>query len=150
MSFGVRYDSLDNPTISIVGEELPAMWPPEAPWMLIGGGGGMFQAEYAGAIGMIFGSPNAGLTWGATIMSAGPADQEQVVADWTVAAGLFTAEGVAVRPLSVSYLDPKHWKIETPDFGTGPKRLMVISVTARKPGATSVLRTPGLLLVAAS
>ena len=29
MPYGVKYDSLDNPTISIVGEELPAMWPPD-------------------------------------------------------------------------------------------------------------------------
>ena len=148
MGYGVKYDSLGTPTVEVVGQDLPDMWPADAPWMIVGSGGGTFQPEYSGAMGFVFGSPLAGLGWGAIVMSAGPTDQQQDVADWSVSAALFTADGTPVCPLGCSVLSAKEWTVETPAFGPGEKRIMLISVTARKPGCTTTLRTPVLLLVA--
>lgn len=147
-SMTLKYDSLGNPTVEVSGD-LPAIYPAGAPWMMLGGGGGAYQAEYAGAMGMISGSPSSGLRWGATILQAGPEDQAQAVADWTVAAALFEADGTPIAPLSCHVENSREWVI---DFSPPPgaRRVVIVGVTSRKPGALGSLRTPGLILLAGS
>jgi hypothetical protein len=147
MGYGLKYDSLGTPTVEVLGA-LPDVYPAGAAWMVLGGGGGMFLPEYEGAFGMASGAPAIGLRWGATIMTAAPTEQQQEVAGWAVSAALFQADGTAVQPLACSVLDAKTWAIEMPTLPAGPKRVMIVSVTSRKPGATTTLRTPVLLLVA--
>ncbi len=143
----LTYDSLGAPVVS-AGGDLPEVYPAGAPWMILGGGGGTYQAEYDGAFGMLSGDAASGLRWGATIMTAAAEDQEQVVAGWSVQAGLFTAEGQPLGPLAVSLANEKSWAIEMPAIAPGPKRIIIVMVTCRKPGLATTLRTPGLFLVA--
>lgn len=146
--YGIKFDGLGTPMVSGVGDSLPEVYPAGAPWMLLGGGGGLADPEYPETMGMVSGSAAAGLKFSAVKMTAGPADQVQNVEDWTVAAALFTAEGQFIQPLGVSVAGPKAWDIESPTFPPGPKRLAIIRVLARRPGAASDLRPPALLLVA--
>ncbi len=145
----LTYDSLGAPVVSASGD-LPDLYPAGVPWMVLGGGGGVYQPEYDGAFGMVMGDAAAGLRWGATIMTANPEDQEQAVADWSVQAALFEADGRPVAPLSCRVLGAKAWAVDLPVLPAGPKRVMIVMVTARKPGVATTMRTPGLLLVAAS
>ena len=93
----LTYDSQGAPVVS-AGGDLPEVYPAGAPWMILGGGGGIYQPEYGGAFGMVNGDAATGLRWGATVMTASAEDQEQVVADWSVQAALFTAEGQPLGP----------------------------------------------------
>lgn len=147
MGLSLTYDSLGAPTVFVTGD-LPDVYPAGGAWMILGGGGGTYQPEYDGAFGMVNGSPALGLRWGATIMTASPTEQQQDVADWGVTAALFQADGTPVQPLACSVVDAKSWAIDLPTFPAGPKRVMIVSVTSRKPGVATTLRTPVLLLVA--
>lgn len=145
----LTYDSQGAPVVSTDGD-LPEVYPAGAAWMILGGGGGIYQPEYGGAFGMVNGDAATGLRWGATVMTASAEDQEQVVADWGVQAALFTAEGQPLGPIAVSLLNAKAWALQMPVLAAGPKRVVIVMVTARKPGVATTLRTPGLILVAAA
>lgn len=146
MPMSITYDSLGTPTVSVDGE-LPEIYPSGAPWMVLGGGGGVFQAEYNGAFGFVSGAPTTGLRWGAVVMEAGPSDQVQAVADWAVTAALFEADGTPIRPLACHVTSSTEWAVEF-SAPAGGRRVVIVSVLARKPGAAGSLRTPGLILVA--
>lgn len=148
MPMSLTYDSLGNPTVSVDGD-LPDIYPSGAAWMLLGGGGGTFQAEYNGAMGWLSGAPTTGLRWGAVIMQAGPEDQVQTVADWTLSAALYEADGTPIYPLACQVVSATEWAISfSPP--SGARRVVIVGVTARKPGVTPTLRTPGLILIAGS
>ena len=94
--------------------------------------------------------PRAAFAGARRSMTAAAEDQVQVVADWSVQAALFTAEGQPLGPIAVSLLNEKAWALAMPAIAPGPKRIVIVMVTCRKPGVATTLRTPGLILVAAS
>ncbi len=145
---GSGFDVRGLPQIFFQGE-LPEISPPGAAWMLAGSGGVAFP-EYGYAVGLVVGGPGIGIRWKARVLSVGQGDQELDVSGWSVSAALFEADGTPVAALDCSVVDAKNWIIAEPAFSPGPKRAMIVQIVAQKPGLITYLKTPTLLLVAAS
>ena len=142
MGFQVGFDAHGNPSMVMTGEP-PALDAGE-PWRLLGGGGGVYRPEYQYAQGTVTGTPAAGLTWSAKVLSAGSADRKVVTREWSVQAALFTPEGAPIQPLSCQVVDDCTWAIEAPPPIAG---LAILLVTAQRAGLITTLRTFAVLLV---
>jgi len=145
---GIGFDVHGVPQVFAQGD-LPEISPEGAAWMIAGSGGIAFP-EYGYAVGLVAGGPGVGILWKARVLSAGQGDLELDVSGWSVSAALFEADGSPVRALDCSVVDSKTWRIAEPVFASGPKRSMVVMVVAKRSDLITYLKTPTLIVVAAS
>ena len=96
------------------------------------------------------GSAASGLVWQCVAIARNPADRHVPTNKWSVTAALFDVDSRYIGPVGVAARQDGCWDVLPPALDPGPRRLVLLSVAALHPLATSYLRTPALLVVAES
>lgn len=146
--------------LGVAGDETPPAWYDEdlaaldltgLTWLYVGGGSGV-PVEYqvdGGQAGYWLPGTTTTILWHAYRGDRDPMEF-LVLTGWTVTARLLDAAGAFVANLTVNTVSTTQKSVTIASTGTGARRVMIVEVLARKPGATTDMKSHAVIVVAAS